>query len=396
MTTIQPSDAVKNGSLKRVLIIESQIKQYRVPFFEKLRESLKADSVELRVAYSDPPPFEKEKRDNCDLPSEYGVKVRAYWAFGHKIIWQPLLREAVAADLVIVNQANKFVMNHLLLLLSALGAKKIAFWGLGENRQSGQLAISEWYRRKTLNRSDWWFAYTTGTAEYLVQQGVPREKITAVHNSIDMRELREQVAAVPQSAVCEQRRKLGVAEGARIGMFCGMLDSVKAVPFLIEAARLVKNEIPNFHLIIAGGGPDATFVESAASASGGWIHSVGPKFGAEKAMVLKLADIFLLPGRVGLAILDAFAAGLPLLMTDIPIHGPEAEYLEDGVNGVRTEHEPGAYAQAVIDVLASPCRLKILREGAAKSADRYSIEAMVRNFRDGIICCLGVKAGRAS
>ena len=381
-----------NGTRKRVLIIQSQIKQYRVPFFAKLHAALENEGITLRVGYSDPPTSETGKQDNCDLPLEYGVKVKGYWALGNRAIWQSLLGEVAAADLVIVEQANKYVMNHLLLLCSTLGVKKMAFWGLGENKQAGRLAISEWYRKKMLNRPDWWFAYTAGTADYLVRQGAPRGKITAVQNSVDTQELREQGAAIPQKTVCEEKRKLGFEADAPVGVFCGMLDPVKAIPFLIESAKLVKREIPEFHLIIAGGGPDAPLAEQAASASGGWIHSLGPRFGAEKALILKMADVFLLPGRVGLAILDAFAAGLPLLTTDIPVHGPEAEYLEEGVNGLKVEHEVEVYARAVIDVLANPDRLRTLREGATRSADRYSIEAMVRNFYDGITRCLGMRA----
>jgi glycosyltransferase involved in cell wall biosynthesis len=379
---------MRDGGKRRVLIIQGQVKQYRVPFFDKLHVALEADGITLRVGYSDPPPRENSRRDNCDLSSEYGVKVKGYWGLGERVIWQPLSGEVAAADLVIVEQANKYVMNHLLLLCSILGVKKIAFWGLGENKQGGQLEISEWYRRRTLNWTDWWFAYTEGTAAYLAQRGVPREKITAVQNSVDTRKLRDQLAGISEMEICREKEKLGIEPGVPIGVFCGMLDPVKAVPFLIESAKLVKKEVPEFHLIIAGGGADASLAQEAASASGGWIHSVGPKFGAEKALILKMGDIFTLPGRVGLAILDAFAAGLPLLTTDLPIHGPEAEYMEDGVNGLKTAHAVEAYATAVIDVLSNPYRLKALREGAAKSAEKYSIEAMVRNFHSGIVQCL--------
>jgi glycosyltransferase involved in cell wall biosynthesis len=374
---------------KRVLIIQGQMKQYRVPFFEKLFAALMSDGIRLRVAYSDPPPSENGKRDNCDLPLAYGVKVNGYWVLGQRLIWQPLVREIAASDLIVVEQANKFLMNHFLLLCSALGVrKKLAFWGLGENKQAGQLRLSEWYRKRTLRCPDWWFAYTSGAAEYLVRKGVPRAKISAVQNSIDTHELNEQVAAIPYAEVHEARRKLGIKVGSQVGVFCGMLDPVKDIPFLIESAQLVKKELPDFHLIIAGGGSDASYVERAAADSQGWIHSVGPKFGAEKAMILKIADVFTLPGRVGLAILDAFAAGLPLLTTDIPIHGPEVEYLEEHVNGLKVSHEVQTYARAVVGVLNEAPLLQNLKQGARRSADRYSIETMVRNFHHGIMRCL--------
>ncbi len=43
------------------------------------------------------------------------------------------------------------------------------------------------------------------------------------------------------------------------------------------------------------------------------------------------------PGAVGLAILDAFAAGLPMVTTHCRGHGPEIAYLRQNENGLMTE-----------------------------------------------------------
>ena len=67
-----------------------------------------------------------------------------------------------------------------------------------------------------------------------------------------------------------------------------------------------------------------------------WIHYMGSKFGRESAMLYKIADVFLLAGTAGLAIVDSFAAGLPLIATHLPTHPPEISYLRDGENGKLT------------------------------------------------------------
>jgi glycosyltransferase involved in cell wall biosynthesis len=118
------------------------------------------------------------------------------------------------------------------------------------------------------------------------------------------------------------------------------------------------------------------------------VHFVGPKFGDRKAQFLAIADVFLLPGRAGLAVLDGFAAGLPLVATRLSIHGPEMEYFEEGRNGVMTAPYPEAYARAVAFLLSNPKELHLLRVGAANSAEKYSIEGMVENFKKGIVQCL--------
>ena len=373
--------------MKRVLIIQGQMKQYRVPLFDKLRGALAEDGVALRVAYSDPPPHELAKRDNTELPADYGVKVPATWFFGQKMLYQALGREIARADLVIVEQANKYIWNHLLLLLSACGRKRIAFWGLGENKQTDRSGFSEWYKRKILKRADWWFAYTEGVKKYLIQNGVEPTRITSLNNAVDTSEIR----CLCSNFSCEggeaARRDLGMASGAPVGIYCGMLDRVKGLDFLIASANKIRSSLANFHLIVAGGGPEKEAVEFQARGES-WIHAVGPQFGREKALLFKLSDVMLAPGRVGLVILDAFAAGLPLVTTQLSVHGPEIEYLEEGRNGIMTEHKVEAYADAVIQVLTETALSARLRTGARESGEKYSIEAMVRKFREGISQCL--------
>jgi L-malate glycosyltransferase len=369
--------------MKRVLIIEAQMKKYRAPFYSLLYETLRADAIQLTVRYSDPPSSEARKKDNCDLPAEYGLKVTGYWLWQDRLLYQPLLRSAMASDLVIVDQWNKLLLNHLLLLLSRLKLKRVAFWGLGENLQADRSEFSEWYKRLTLNSVSWWFAYTKGTAKYLEARGVPVSKITAAQNSVDTQEIREHIKSLTAEDRTHLRAQLGIPDMASVGIFCGALDKVKDLPFLVESSRMIKARIPEFHLILVGGGPERATVQRLIDDLP-WVHWVGPRFGKEKAEFLAISDAFLLPGRVGLAVLDAFAAGLPMLTTRLEIHGPEIEYLEEGVNGLMSEHRPAAFAEAVSSVFGRRDFMVKLQEGAIASAEKYSIENMVANFRAGI------------
>lgn len=373
--------------MKKVLIIEAQMKQYRVPFYLLLKNVLAANAIELKVAYSDPPPCEVSRNDTCDLPSSVGLKVHGYWLWPNRLLYQPLLATALFSDLVIVDQGNRFLLNLLLLPLARVGARKIAFWGLGDNRQAGRIAFSEWHRLKTLNWASWWFAYTKGTARYLEQQGVLSSRITAVQNSVDTQSIKECVKNLTTDMRFAIRQRLGIPRFAPTGIYCGMLDKVKSLPFLVEASRIVKGRLPNFHLIVVGGGPEQKAIESLVRDQP-WIHLLGPRFDKEKAEFMAISDALLAPGRVGLVVLDAFAAGLPVITTRLPIHGPEFEYLEEGCNGVTTEPQEEAFAEVMIRVFCEPDRLQQLKEGARASAEKYSIEVMVENFRDGIRQCL--------
>jgi glycosyltransferase involved in cell wall biosynthesis len=370
-----------------VLIIQERMREYRLPLYRRLAEALRADGVELRVAYSPPNRIEATKGDLVELDSGIGLRVPPWRAFGGKLVFQPLFREIARADLVVVEQANRLLMNHYLVLLGTLGRKRFAYWGHGWNRQGAPHGLGAWYKRKTLRRAHWWFAYTPGTARYLVGQGYPPGRITNVQNAIDTREFRRQLAEVAEDDRRAMRARLGIAPDARVGLFCGSLYAEKRIPFLLDAARRIRARVPRFELLVIGSGPDREIVEAAARELP-WVHYAGPSVGREKAVLFTLAAAFINPGVVGLSIVDAFCAGLPFFTTDLPIHGPEIEYLDDGVNGLMSPPAPQVFADAVVKVLADAALCNRLAEGARASASRYTIEAMAENFRRGILQCL--------
>jgi glycosyltransferase involved in cell wall biosynthesis len=377
------------NAMKRVLVIQSEINQYRLPFFAKLNELLRAEGIRLTVAYSDPACEDACKNDTCDVPEAFGMKVKSYWLWKGKLLYQPVLRAIAAADLIIVEQANKHVVNHVLLALCVARWKRVAFWGLGKNRQANQLGISEWYRRKTLDWASWWFAYTRSTADYLVGAGVKQKCITVVQNAVDTRGLREAVTGLTETQRCEARAHLGIGPRDPVGVYCGMLHKVKALPFLVDAARVLRAALPNFHLLVIGGGPDQPYVEQEAR-NYSWMHCLGPRPGNEKAPFLGIADVALQPGRVGLVILDCFAAGLPLLTTRLPNHGPEMDYLEEGVNGLVSEPAVEAFAQVALELFSDPDRLRGMQQASLASSEHYSIEAMAANVCNGVLQCMGI------
>jgi glycosyltransferase involved in cell wall biosynthesis len=367
-----------------VLLTHAQIKQYRLSFFTKLHAALQQDGIEMKVVYSDPPEVDKLKQDNVELPPEIGIKVPAHWFLGNRFLYQGLINQALRADLVIAEQANKNLHNYALLLLDALRSKRLAFWGQGGNHGLGRSGISEFVRPWVARRAAWWFTYTEGTASWLRSIGFPRERTTVLQNSTDTRALADQIAEVSDEQLAEVRQRLGIEPGSRVGIYCGALIKDKGIPVLLEATRLIRKRIPGFHLLILGAGPESERVQQAAGQAP-WIHYLGPKFGEERAPFLKLSDCFLLPGYVGLAILDSFAAGLPLITTNVPFHAPEVGYLEEGINGRMTENNVEAYAESIAEILSDSRLLKQLKGGAGNSAERYSIEAMVEKFRSGVL-----------
>jgi L-malate glycosyltransferase len=373
--------------MRKALIIQETIKHYRVPFYERLRTRLSAHGVQLLVAYSDPTAREASKGDNVELPKSFGLKVPAYRLVRGRVLYQPLLAAVADADLVVVEQANRHLLNHCLLMLAAFNLKRVAFWGHGWNRQAAANSATERYKALTLGLAYWWFAYTAGTADYLQTRGYDARRITTVQNAVDTAAFRALVRSVSDAEKTDFRQQLGIAADARVGLYCGSLYPAKHIGFLLESARVVRSSRPDFELLVMGGGPDHRLVQQAVRDCP-WVHCLGPTFGHEKAVAFSVAELCLNPGLIGLGLLDAFAAALPVFTTDLPIHSPEIEYLEDASNGRITPFETSAYAAAIAAALAAPSELSRLRRGAEDSGGRYTLEAMVHNFQSGIVRCL--------
>lgn len=371
----------------KVCIIQPVMKQYRLPFFAALAELLAHRGIDLQVVCGTPWAEEARRNDHVDLPAGLGVKVRS-WMLGGRFLLIPVLGPWMSADLVVVEHANKNVLNYGLAALSRLGLKRVAYWGHGRDRQADPDSRAERLKRRSLHWADWWFAYTADAASYVAGQGFDPARITTVQNAIDTRELRAQLAAVTESDRTARLREVGWPEGSRIGVYCGSLYENKRLDWLMQASEQVHARHPEFRLLIVGGGPQAGVVEAFA-ASRDWVKWVGPKFGRDKAQWLSLADMWLNPGLVGLGILDAFCARLPLLTTDLPLHSPEIEYLEAGRNGVMTAPDAQAFAAAIESLLDDPGRLAAMQAAAEASSQRYSIEAMAENFAAGVRQCLG-------
>lgn len=375
--------------VRKVCIIQAVAKQYRRPFFDLLHARLKAEGVALTVIYSDPNQREVMREDAIDLPPAYGYKVRAYWGAGYRILYQPCLGRAMSADLVIVEQASKHVLNYILGFMRTLGLGRLAFWGHGRNWQQDGTPWLEPVKRALLGKVDWWFAYTSRVAQYVVDNGFPPERVTVVQNSVDITSFREAVEAFTERQRSDLRQDLNIAPEASIGLFCGSMHASKKLNFLVEAAIQIHARVPSFHLILVGAGPDEHIAREAA-AEHDWIHYTGPLFEKDKAAHFAIADLFLCPGLVGLAVLEAFAASLPLFTTSIPVHSPEIDYLTDSVTGAITDFDPEKYAEAVSGCLHDPVSLARMSAAARDASRGYGLEPMVENFAQGVLACLNL------
>ena len=366
-----------------VTVVQRVVPHYRAPFFDRLRLELAHRGIELHLVAGQASPQERAKADTVVLDWAVTIANR-YVPLGKRhLVWQPARALVRGSDLVVVEHASRLLLNYVLLGEQVFGGTRVAFWGHGSASQVSASPLGEALKRRISMRAHWWFAYNDLSAARVRSLGYPENRITSVNNAVDTAQMAALADGLTEEDLVRSRRELGVRT-RNVGIYVGGLYPEKRVPFLIDVSNRIRAAVPDFELIVMGGGPDQGVVQAAARERS-WIHWTGPVFGDQKVAYAKLGRVLLMPGLVGLAVLDSFALAVPMVTTDLPNHGPEVAYLESGRNGliVRAADDAAAYARAVVALLRDDNQRALLVEGCRQDAGRYTIEAMARRFAEG-------------
>ena len=374
---------------RRVILAAEWVPSYQERFYLALSERLEAEGVEFSLIYGDPPRNMARRPIAQSLDWATHRPNRTLPLGRRSLVWQPVLDQVGSADLVIVEQASRLLVNYWLLAQQLAKRQRVALWGHGANlNEPAASRTAEAIKRWISLHPHWWFAYTDGTRDRIAALGYPPERITVVQNAGATDVLREDLARLTRERETELRAEMDLGDGP-VGLYMGSLYDDKRLDFLLAAVDEVTTRRPDFELVVAGDGPLREQVADAA-ARRPHVVWVGHIDGERKAALLRAAEVMLLPGAVGLAIVDGFAAGVPAVSTAVATHGPEIEYLQPGENGILIPGDATTsdYADAVLGAISDGGGL---RAGAARTGGRLSTEGMVERFREGIMCALSTR-----
>lgn len=369
-----------------VCIAQEYVPEYRRPFFNELRTRLAEDGVRLVVAAGNPNKDQAMRSDDTGGFADVFVRQTERSIAGRRVTVRRLPPETRNCDLLILEQARRNLDVYRLLLPRKLQSPpRTALWGHGRDFTQSPSALERRISVALLRRAWHFFGYTQVSSEAAESAGVPPAHITVVNNTIDTRALRVDLATVPNEAVAELADHLAL-EG-RTALFMGGLDESKRIAFLLEAAAAAHRIDARFRLVIAGDGALRPAVQEAARLRPELIY-VGAVAGHRRALMLKLADVVAMPGRVGLIAVECLVAGTPLITTAWPFHAPEFSYLDPGVTAIITPDDVQSYASGLVDILNLESRRAEMKLACLTASRAFSVEAMAANFRLGIHAAL--------
>jgi glycosyltransferase involved in cell wall biosynthesis len=273
--------------------------------------------------------------------------------------WQP--------DILIVESNPRYPNTRLGIDWMHARNRPVLGWGLGAPPLGGPLAAWRRVLRQRLLRSlDGVIAYSQRGAQEYQQAGLPAERIFVAPNAAAHRPTHPPPDRPPKYSPHP------------VVLYVGRLQARKRLDLLIQAcARLPEPLQP--HLMIVGDGPVRQSLEELAGRIYPATEFTGARFGAALEASFQQADIFVLPGTGGLAVQQAMAWGLPVIVA-------EGDGTQDDLvrpeNGWRvTPGDLDDLFRVLQNALGDPAALRQMGRASYRIVDQEAnLEAMAQVF----------------
>ncbi len=220
------------------------------------------------------------------------------------------------------------------------------------------------------------YAVSRHLRRHMVAEGFPPHRVGVVYNGIDVGP-----PPAPEDRA-EARRLLSVPGDRFLVGTVGRLDPVKDLAMLIAAVAALRRDVPAAELVVVGDGPERERLAEAARAAGvaGAVRFTGHR--GDVRRLLPALDIYANSSThegVSLTILEAMAAGLPVVATAV---GGNPEVVRDGETGVLVPaRAPDALARAARDLAAAPAARRALGEAGRRRVETaFTIDRMVADY----------------
>ena len=167
-----------------------------------------------------------------------------------------------------------------------------------------------------------------------------------------------------------------------VAVYLGRLDPEKNLRFILEA--LTRPELRKAHLLVVGDGSERARLQDYARARQ---MDARVRFRGEVAFddvhpLLALSDFFVTASRIEmlpLTVLEALAAGLPILGLDAPWL---RDVIRPGVNGFLSPDRVSSFARHWASLAEDKALRERLRAGAREMRSRYDIRSTAKLYLD--------------
>lgn len=205
---------------------------------------------------------------------------------------------------------------------------------------------------------------------------------------------------VPNGVCLERFQPNGSSLAGRFGahkkniLYVGQFVKKKGFGVLLEAFKVLARERGDVRLLAVGDGPLERTYRRAKIPD---VHFLGHKRGKSLAACYEISDVFVAPSvgfeSFGIILLEAMAAGLPIVATEIP--GFLNVVADDREALLVPPNDPDRMASAIGRVLDDPELARSLRSAGAVTVKGYSWERVADQVESVYRDVTGIEAPKA-
>ena len=215
---------------------------------------------------------------------------------------------------------------------------------------------------------------------------VPENMVSVIYNGLDLNEFNP----ASEQAMARLRRELNLSDAFPVLISVGRLSVEKGQRCLIEAFGLIKNEMPQAKLLLAGGGDLATELCDLRDSLGMTRDILFLGIRGDIKELLQLSDVFIsssLSEGLPIAVIEAMAMGKPCIVSRIE---PHLEVVEEGKSGLFVNsQDPAKFASAVVDLCEDrQAMTQMGQRGRDIVEDKFDIRKNVRLMEALYLECL--------
>ena len=257
---------------------------------------------------------------------------------------------------------------------------KLILWGHTYNRKAGfnPKSWSDRYRLWMQRKADAIITYSNGEKKLLVEHGISEEKIFPALNTLDTDRyfpVRNELERIGREEI---KRRLGFRHDFNL-IFIGRLYEDKWPQHAVEVLEiLLRQKSLSIALHFVGSGEMEaslmTYCHERGLQQNVFFHK--EVYDERRTGELLFAsDMMIMPGCVGLSVNHAFCFDCPVITfageNNIPAHGPEIEYVLNGVTGFIV---PSRNVNAMADTL-----LQYLNDETRQQEMKQHVRNMIEN-----------------
>ena len=274
---------------------------------------------------------------------------------------------------IVINTLLKSNPGIFFYLASILIAKDqqipVIYYGHGIHKQKNQ-----WWRNILYNLTYFFFngiiLYSPAEKSYIWKRF--HHKITCAYNTLDIGEIH-----IKESKdLIKSRYNI---RAPKILLTTGRLHPRKKIDLLCDIFVEYFKGSTEIAWILVGTDLDSKIRKTIESLNN--VYYLGPIYEKEKmGEIFSIADVYCIPGALGLGIVEALYWGLPVVTMAVN-HGPEGYYLKDGLNSL-IAHDKIELKEMVQELLFNDDKRTKLSVNAKKV---YSEEATLDKMFEGFI-----------